>query len=55
MKSTGCTRWQALKLGTSVPIKPGDVCSLLPEKCWFKIISVTNIMDENEKKSKKEV
>lgn len=47
MKQVGCTRWQFLKLGTNVPIKPGDVCSLLPDKCWFKVISVSDTMEEN--------
>lgn len=47
MKQAGCARWQFLKLGSSVPIKAGDVCSLLPDKCWFKIISVADTMEEN--------
>ncbi|EZA59034.1 Aprataxin and PNK-like factor [Ooceraea biroi] len=53
MKSIGCARWQALKLGTSVPIRPGDVCSLLPEKCWFKIMSAPDTMDESEQRLKR--
>ncbi|XP_011265654.1 aprataxin and PNK-like factor isoform X1 [Camponotus floridanus] len=48
MKQAGCTRWQFLKLGSSVPIKPGDVCSLLPDKCWFKVISMPDTMEEND-------
>ncbi|KAM0732162.1 Aprataxin and PNK-like factor [Formica fusca] len=47
MKQAGCARWQFLKLGTSVPIKAGDVCSLLPNKCWFKVISVPDTMERN--------
>ncbi|XP_029170385.1 WD repeat-containing protein 20-like [Nylanderia fulva] len=48
MKQAGCARWQFLKLGSSVPIKAGDVCSLLPDKCWFKIISIPDMMEEND-------
>ncbi|KAL6256197.1 hypothetical protein P5V15_012313 [Pogonomyrmex californicus] len=48
MKSAGCARWRSLELGSSVPIKPGDVCSLLPDKCWFKIISVPDMMQESD-------
>lgn len=49
MKQVGCARWQFLKLGNSVPIKPGDVCSLLPDKCWFKVISMPDTMEENNR------
>lgn len=55
MKSAGCARWRALKLGNSVPIKPGDVCSLLPDKCWFKIISVPDTMQEGDQTLKRKV
>lgn len=48
MKSTESSRWQLLKLGVTVPIKPGDVCTLVPEKCWFKIILVSDKMENNE-------
>lgn len=48
MKSVGSSRWQLLKLGVTVPIKPGDVCTLVPDKCWFKIISVPERMENNE-------
>ncbi|KAK1132489.1 hypothetical protein K0M31_013872 [Melipona bicolor] len=48
MKSIESSRWQLLKLGVTVPIKPGDVCTLLPDKCWFKIISVPERMENNE-------
>ncbi|CAL1687189.1 unnamed protein product [Lasius platythorax] len=48
MKQAGCARWQFLKLGSNVPIKAGDVCSLLPDKCWFKIISMPDTMEEND-------
>lgn len=54
MKSAGCARWRSLKLGSSVPIKPGDVCSLLPDKCWFKIIS-TDTMQEGDQTLKRKV
>lgn len=55
MKSAECSRWQLLKLGTSVPIKPGDVCSLLPDKCWFKIVSVPETMEENDETLERKV
>ncbi|XP_017792118.1 PREDICTED: aprataxin and PNK-like factor [Habropoda laboriosa] len=48
MKSSESPRWQLLKLGNTVPIKPGDVCSLVPHKCWFKIISLSDKMENNE-------
>ncbi|KAG5315664.1 APLF factor, partial [Pseudoatta argentina] len=54
MKPAGCARWRSLKLGNSVPIKPGDVCSLLPDKCWFKIIS-TDTMQEGDQTLKRKV
>ncbi|KYN27019.1 PREDICTED: ATP-dependent DNA helicase ku70 isoform X1 [Trachymyrmex cornetzi] len=54
MKPAGCARWRSLKLGDSVPIKPGDVCSLLPDKCWFKIIS-TDMMQEGDQMLKRKV
>lgn len=53
MKPTGCTQWKSLKLGDSVPIKLGDVCSLLPDKCWFKVISAA--MEENNQTLKRKV
>ncbi|XP_077265389.1 uncharacterized protein LOC143899191 isoform X1 [Temnothorax americanus] len=55
MKPSGCARWRALKLGSSVPIKPGDVCSLLPDKCWFKIISVPDTMREGDQTLKRKI
>lgn len=55
MKSAGCTRWRSLELGSSVPIKPGDVCSLLPDKCWFKIISMPDTMQEGDQTLKRKV
>ncbi|XP_018402306.1 PREDICTED: aprataxin and PNK-like factor [Cyphomyrmex costatus] len=54
MKPAGCARWRSLKLGSSVPIKPGDVCSLLPDKCWFKIIS-TDTMQEGDQTLKRKI
>ncbi|CAK9822816.1 Aprataxin and PNK-like factor [Anthophora retusa] len=48
MKSSESPRWQLLELGNTVPIKPGDVCSLIPHKCWFKIISVPDKLENNE-------
>ncbi|XP_018350312.1 PREDICTED: aprataxin and PNK-like factor isoform X1 [Trachymyrmex septentrionalis] len=54
MKPAGCARWRSLELGNSVPIKPGDVCSLLPDKCWFKIIS-TDTMQEGDQMLKRKV
>ncbi|XP_048262158.1 aprataxin and PNK-like factor isoform X2 [Bombus terrestris] len=48
MKSIESSRWQLLKLGVAVPVKPGDVCTLVPDKCWFKIISVPDKMENNE-------
>lgn len=54
MKSTDSSKWKLLELGTTVPIKPGDVCSLLPDKCWFKIISVPTTM-ESESALKRKV
>ncbi|CAD1469660.1 unnamed protein product [Heterotrigona itama] len=48
MKSIESSRWQLLKLGVTVPIKPGDVCTLVPDKCWFKIISVPERIENNE-------
>ncbi|XP_020290741.1 aprataxin and PNK-like factor isoform X2 [Pseudomyrmex gracilis] len=55
MKSAGCARWKSLKVGSSTQIKPGDVCSLLPDKCWFKIISVPDIMTEIDQTLKRKV
>ncbi|CAL7951240.1 unnamed protein product [Xylocopa violacea] len=56
MKSIESSRWQLLKLGATVAIKPGDICSLLSDKCWFKIISVSNKMDnDNESTLKRKV
>ncbi|XP_012222159.1 aprataxin and PNK-like factor isoform X2 [Linepithema humile] len=55
MKSAGCAKWQSLKSGSRVPIKPGDVCSLLPDKCWFKVISVPDTMEENDQILKRKV
>ncbi|XP_076667409.1 uncharacterized protein LOC143368499 isoform X2 [Andrena cerasifolii] len=46
MKSIESSRWKLLKLGTTVPIKPGDVCSLIPHKCWFKVVLVPDIMED---------
>lgn len=48
MRSTESKQWKLLKLGTTVPIKPGYICSLVPDKCCFKIISVQDKMDNNE-------
>nr|XP_003707377.2 PREDICTED: aprataxin and PNK-like factor isoform X5 [Megachile rotundata] len=53
MKSVESSRWQLLKLGTTVPIKPGDICSLIPEKCWFKVISVSENMENNQEQTLK--
>ncbi|XP_014473170.1 PREDICTED: aprataxin and PNK-like factor isoform X3 [Dinoponera quadriceps] len=53
MKPSGCTRWQPLRFGSSTPIKPGDVCSLLPDKCWFKVISVPETMEKNDQTLKR--
>lgn len=47
MKSIDSTRWQLIKLGTTVPLKPGDICSLVPDKCWFKVLAVVNTMESN--------
>ncbi|KAL0105362.1 hypothetical protein PUN28_016786 [Cardiocondyla obscurior] len=54
MKSAGFTQWQPLKLGITVPIKPNDICSLLPDKCWFKIVSVTDTMENGDQASERE-
>ncbi|OAD58333.1 Aprataxin and PNK-like factor [Eufriesea mexicana] len=48
MKSIESSRWQFLKLGVTVPIKPGDICTLVLDKCWFKIISVSDKMENNK-------
>ncbi|KAG7204095.1 hypothetical protein KM043_001944 [Ampulex compressa] len=53
IKSKDSSRWRLLKLGIGVPIKTGDVCSLLPEKCWFKVISVSNMMEDNDRSLKR--
>ncbi|XP_076759778.1 uncharacterized protein LOC143428607 [Xylocopa sonorina] len=56
MKSIESSRWQLLELGATVAIKPGDICSLLPDKCWFKILSVSNNMEnDNESALKRKV
>ncbi|KAI4496974.1 hypothetical protein M0802_007922 [Mischocyttarus mexicanus] len=47
IKSSGSSRWDLLKLGTSVPIKPGDICSLLSNKCWFKIITMNEMTEKD--------
>ncbi|KAF7415201.1 hypothetical protein HZH68_003690 [Vespula germanica] len=47
IKSTGSSRWHLLKLGTAVPIKPGDICSLLSDKCWFKIITMSETVEKH--------
>ncbi|XP_014602219.1 PREDICTED: aprataxin and PNK-like factor [Polistes canadensis] len=47
IKSSGSSRWHLLKLGTSVPIKPGDICSLLSNKCWFKIITMSETTEKD--------
>ncbi|XP_076234712.1 uncharacterized protein LOC143179386 [Calliopsis andreniformis] len=48
MKSTESSQWQLLKLGSAVPIKPGDIFFLMPYKCWFKIILVPEMMEDNQ-------
>lgn len=53
MKSVESSRWKLLKQGTSVPIKPGDICSLIPEKCWFKVVSVSENMENNQEQTLK--
>ncbi|XP_031825512.1 uncharacterized protein LOC116423907 isoform X2 [Nomia melanderi] len=53
MKSTETSRWQLLKLGVTVPIKPGDICSLVSEKCWFKVVSEPSMMEINEENTEK--
>lgn len=55
MKSTECTKWRFLKSGSRVPIKPGDICSLLPDKCWFKIISMPDTMEETNQMLKRKI
>ncbi|XP_046832429.1 aprataxin and PNK-like factor isoform X1 [Vespa crabro] len=47
IKSTGSSRWHLLKLGTAVPIKPGDICSLLSDKCWFKIMTMSETVEKD--------
>ncbi|KAL2717711.1 aprataxin and PNK-like factor isoform X2 [Vespula squamosa] len=47
IKSTGSSRWHLIKLGTAVPIKPGDICSLLSDKCWFKIITMSETVEKH--------
>lgn len=54
LKSIGSTRWELLKLGQSIPIGPGDICSLLPWRSWFKVIQVSASMDESSYKRKAE-
>ncbi|XP_017890117.1 aprataxin and PNK-like factor isoform X2 [Ceratina calcarata] len=53
VKSIDSTRWQLVKLGTTVPLKPGDMCSLVPEKCWFKVQAVATKMESNEENTLK--
>nr|XP_033324133.1 aprataxin and PNK-like factor [Megalopta genalis] len=48
MRSSETSRWQLLKLGTTVPIKPGDICSLVSDKCCFKIVPVPSTMEIKE-------
>ncbi|XP_043255606.1 aprataxin and PNK-like factor isoform X2 [Colletes gigas] len=48
MKSAESSRWQLLKIGATVPIKAGDICSLVSNKCWFKIVLVPEIMEDNQ-------
>ncbi|KZC06383.1 Aprataxin and PNK-like factor [Dufourea novaeangliae] len=60
MKSTETSRWKLLKVGTTVPLKPGDVCSLLSHKCWFKVMSVPVTMEDDQehaikRKAKEEI
>ncbi|XP_054012079.1 aprataxin and PNK-like factor [Hylaeus anthracinus] len=53
MKSTKSMRWQLLKSGATVPIKPGDICSLLKDKCWFKVVLMSDTMESNEEHASK--
>ncbi|XP_034177442.2 uncharacterized protein LOC117602943 isoform X1 [Osmia lignaria lignaria] len=50
MKSVESSQWKLLKLGITVPIKPGDICSLIPDKCWFKVLLVPDNMDTLKRK-----
>lgn len=53
MKSAASPKWQLLKSGIAISIKPGDACCLLPNKCWFKIILVPDTMEESDHGSKR--
>ncbi|KAK2589172.1 hypothetical protein KPH14_001988 [Odynerus spinipes] len=48
VKPTGSSRWQLLKIGTTIPVKPGDICSLLSNKCWFKIMTMPDTMEKDD-------
>ncbi|XP_076283224.1 uncharacterized protein LOC143210335 [Lasioglossum baleicum] len=53
LKSCETSRWKLLKLGTTVSIKPGDICSLISDKCWFKIVPVPSTMEINKENAMK--
>ena len=56
MKSVGSTRWRSLKIGSTIPIHIGDICSLLPEKSWFKVTSCDDsTMEDADSNSKRKV
>ncbi|XP_066593190.1 aprataxin and PNK-like factor isoform X2 [Prorops nasuta] len=52
IKSVGCARWKFLKLGETMPIKSGDICSLLPITCLLKVASIY-VMETNKSNLKR--
>ncbi|XP_043272528.1 aprataxin and PNK-like factor isoform X2 [Venturia canescens] len=54
MRCSSSGRWLSLKIGKTVPIELGDICSLYPHKSWFKVTSgeTPNNMEEESPKRK---
>ncbi|XP_078036163.1 uncharacterized protein LOC144469592 [Augochlora pura] len=48
MKSSETSGWKLLELGTTVPIKPGDICTLVSAKCCFKVRPAPSTMEIKE-------
>ncbi|XP_012276252.1 aprataxin and PNK-like factor isoform X2 [Orussus abietinus] len=55
IKTTGSTSWELLKLGCTVPINIGDICCLLPDKSWIKIVETMAAEQSDEQPPEKKV